>query len=82
MDAFSNPLNWREYIKDNSNFNQDLPFDFKSIFFKLQKASVLINLSFASRKAFSSRITAIRNPGKCGPSKLLYSKNRDCRASE
>ena len=40
MDAFSNPLNWREYIKDNSNFNQDLPFDFKSIFFKLQKASV------------------------------------------
>jgi hypothetical protein len=31
---------WREYIKDDNNFNQKIPFDFKNISFKLQKAAI------------------------------------------
>ena len=31
--------NWRELLKDNNNFSQDVPFDFKSIYNKLQKAA-------------------------------------------
>ena len=31
--------NWRELLKDDNNFSQDVPFDFKSIYTKLQKAS-------------------------------------------
>ena len=30
---------WREYIRDNNNFDQKIPFDFKDISFKLNKAS-------------------------------------------
>ena len=35
----SDPSKWREYMKDNNNFSQKIPFDFKVISFKLQKAS-------------------------------------------
>ena len=31
--------NWREFMEDNNNFNQDIPFDYENISFKLQKAS-------------------------------------------
>ena len=31
--------NWREYIEDDNNFNQNIPFDFKTISSKLKKAS-------------------------------------------
>ena len=31
--------NWRELLKDDNNFSQEVPFDFKSIYTKLQKAS-------------------------------------------
>ena len=31
--------NWRELLKDDNNFSQEVPFDFKSIYSKLQKAS-------------------------------------------
>jgi len=37
MEAISDPTKWREYIKDDNNFNQEIPFDFKNIFFKLKK---------------------------------------------
>ena len=30
---------WREYIKDNNNFSQQVPFNFKSIYSKLEIAS-------------------------------------------
>ena len=33
-------INWLELLKDDHNFSQKVPFDFKSIFFKLQKASL------------------------------------------
>ena len=33
-------LNWKEMLKDDNNFSQKVPFDFKSIFYKLQKASL------------------------------------------
>ena len=33
-------INWLELLKDDNNFSQKVPFDFKSIFFKLQKASL------------------------------------------
>ena len=33
-------INWKEMLKDDNNFSQKVPFDFKSIFFKLQKASL------------------------------------------
>ena len=33
-------INWHEMLKDDNNFSQKVPFDFKSIFFKLQKASL------------------------------------------
>ena len=35
----SDPSKWREYIKDNNNFNQDVPFNFEDIFSKLKIAS-------------------------------------------
>ena len=30
---------WREYIKDDNNFSQDVPYNFKSIFSKLKVAA-------------------------------------------
>jgi len=39
MERFSDPSKWRDYIKDNNNFNQQVPYDFKQIFYKLQRAS-------------------------------------------
>ena len=33
-------INWKEMLKDDNNFSQKVPFDFKSIFYKLQKASL------------------------------------------
>ena len=36
----NNDINWRELLKDDNNFSQKVPFDFKSIFSKLQKASI------------------------------------------
>jgi len=39
MEANSDPTNWREYIKDNNNFSQKVPYDFKSISYKLKIAS-------------------------------------------
>ena len=35
----SDPSKWREYLKDNNNFSQDVPFNFKSIYSKLKAAS-------------------------------------------
>ena len=32
-------INWKEMLKDDNNFSQKVPFDFKDIFSKLQKAS-------------------------------------------
>ena len=39
MEDFSDPSKWKEYIKDNNNFVEGVKFDFKSVFFKLQKAA-------------------------------------------
>ena len=39
MEAISEPSKWREYIKNNEHFNQEIPFDFEKVYFKLQKAS-------------------------------------------
>ena len=39
MATTSDPSKWREYLKDNNNFNQNVPFNFKDIFSKLQVAS-------------------------------------------
>ena len=36
---FLDSSKWREYIKDNNNFNHKISFDFKDISFKLTKAS-------------------------------------------
>ena len=35
----NDPSKWREYIKENNNFSQDIPYDFKSIFSKLKVAA-------------------------------------------
>ncbi len=35
----SDPTRWRDYIKDNNNFSQDVPFNFESIFSKLKIAA-------------------------------------------
>ena len=35
----NDPSKWREYIKENNNFSQDVPYDFKSIFSKLKVAA-------------------------------------------
>ena len=40
METISDSSKWREYIKDNNNFNQEIPFDFKNISYKLQKAAI------------------------------------------
>ena len=40
MEQISDSSRWREYINDDNNFSQEVPFDFKSISFKLQKASI------------------------------------------
>jgi len=37
--ALSDPSKWREYLKDNNNFNQEIPFNFEKISYKLKKAS-------------------------------------------
>jgi len=39
MEKISDPTKWREYFKDDTNFNQEVPFDFKCLSFKLIKAS-------------------------------------------
>ena len=39
MEKISDSSKWRVYIKDNNNFNQEIPFDFKGVSFKLKKAS-------------------------------------------
>ena len=39
MEANSDPSKWREYIKDNNNFSQKVPYDFKSISYKLKVAA-------------------------------------------
>ena len=39
MEANSDPSKWREYIKDNNNFSQKVPYDFKSISYKLRVAA-------------------------------------------
>ena len=39
MSTTSDTSKWREYLKDNKNFNQDVPFNFKDIYSKLQVAS-------------------------------------------
>ena len=39
MSNTSDPSKWREYLKDNNNFNQDIPFNFKDLYSKLQIAS-------------------------------------------
>ena len=39
MESISDPSKWRDYIKDDNNFNQEIPFNFQNISFKLQKAS-------------------------------------------
>ena len=36
---FSDSSKWREYMADDNNFDQKVPFDFKSISFKLKKAA-------------------------------------------
>ena len=36
---FSDSSKWREYMEDDNNFDQKVPFDFKSISFKLKKAA-------------------------------------------
>jgi hypothetical protein len=41
MEAISDSSKWKEYFNDDNNFNQEIPFDFKSISFKLQKASIM-----------------------------------------
>jgi len=33
------PLNWREELKKEINFSQDVPFDFKQVAYKMEKAS-------------------------------------------
>ena len=35
----TDPSKWREYIKEDKNFSQDVPYDFKSIFSKLKVAA-------------------------------------------
>ena len=35
----NDPSKWREYIKENNNFSQEVPYDFKSIFSKLKVAA-------------------------------------------
>ena len=40
MEQISDSSIWREYINDDNNFSQEVPFDFKSMSFKLQKASI------------------------------------------
>lgn len=35
----SDPSKWKEYIKDNNNFSQNVPFNFQDIFSKLKTAS-------------------------------------------
>ena len=39
MEKISDSSKWREYMKDNNNFNQEIPFEFKGVSFKLKKAS-------------------------------------------
>ena len=36
---FSDSSKWREYMEDDNNFDQKVPFDFKSISYKLKKAA-------------------------------------------
>ena len=40
MEEIWDSSKWREYIKDDNNFNQKIPFDFKNISFKLQKGAI------------------------------------------
>ena len=39
MESSIDPSKWKEYIKDNNNFTQAVPYDFKKIYTKLQLAS-------------------------------------------
>jgi hypothetical protein len=39
MEDISEPTKWRDYIKDNNNFNQGIPYDHKRVSYKLQKAA-------------------------------------------
>ena len=41
MEDISDSSKWREYINDDNNFNQEIPFNFKNISFKLQKAAIM-----------------------------------------
>ena len=39
MEGISDISKWREYLNDDNNFSQDIPFDLNLIRFKLQKAA-------------------------------------------
>jgi hypothetical protein len=39
MESISDPSKWRDYLKDNNNFSQNIPFNFEIISFKLKKAA-------------------------------------------
>ena len=39
METISDPSKWRVYIKNDNYFNQNVPFDFRTIYFKLIKAA-------------------------------------------
>ena len=39
MKGEEDTLNWREEMKNDKNFSQDVPFDFKQVAYKIEKAS-------------------------------------------
>lgn len=39
MESKEDPSKWREYIKDNNNFSQNVPFNFQQLYAKLKIAS-------------------------------------------
>ena len=41
MEAISDSTKWRDYFNDDNNFNQEIPFDFQNISYKLQKAAIM-----------------------------------------
>ena len=42
METISDPSKWRVYIKNDNYFNQNVPFDFRTIYFKLIKGLFFI----------------------------------------
>jgi len=90
-ELISDASKWREYLRDDNNFSQEIPFDFKTILYKLKKAArspeslnpfYTISAMFDFTKFFK-KISSALSMGfsdiveKCGIMRTIFAENPD-----